>query len=62
MEDKIICNKCRKELVRNKVSVEYMGFKLQDDILQCPECGAVYFDEEIVRTRMANVERELEDK
>ena len=32
------------------------------EILCCPKCGEVYLPEALVKGRMADVERELEDK
>ncbi len=38
------------------------GHNFHTDILCCPKCGEVFLPEPLVTGRMAEVERELEDK
>ena len=58
----IICQKCQKELVPTKTYLSYLGHSFSADILKCPVCGQVYIPEELVKSRIAEVEKELEDK
>ena len=41
---------------------DYLGHNFHTDILCCPKCGEVFLPEPLVTGRMAEVERELEDK
>ena len=59
---KVICFRCKKELVPTKTYMSYLGHSFYADLLKCPECGEVYIPEELVRTRLADVEKQLEDK
>ncbi len=58
----IICYKCQKELVMEKVNFSYLGHNFHADILKCPVCGEVYISEALVRGRMTEVEMLMEDK
>jgi predicted RNA-binding Zn-ribbon protein involved in translation (DUF1610 family) len=64
MADKkvIICYKCQKELEPIKTYLSYLGHSFYADILKCPICGEVYIPEELVKSRIADVEMQLEDK
>jgi predicted RNA-binding Zn-ribbon protein involved in translation (DUF1610 family) len=58
----IICFKCQKELKPTKTYLSYLGHSFFADILKCPECGEVYLPEDLVKNRIADVEKQLEDK
>ncbi len=58
----IICYKCQKALLPTKTYLSYLEHSFYADILRCPGCGEVYIPEELVRTRIADVEMQLEDK
>jgi hypothetical protein len=58
----IICSKCQKELQPTKTYLSYLGHSFFADILRCPECGQVYIPEDLVKSRIADVERQMEDK
>jgi len=58
----IICCKCQKELTPTKTYLSYLGHSFFADIPRCPECGEVYISEELVKSRIAEVEMQLEDK
>jgi hypothetical protein len=58
----IVCYKCQKELVPTKTYLSYLGHSFFADILKCPECGEVYLSEDLVKNRIADVEKQLEDK
>lgn len=47
---------------RNPHFFDYLGHNFHTEILCCPKCGEVYLPEALVKGRMADVERELEDK
>jgi hypothetical protein len=58
----VICYNCQKELVPTKTYLSYLGHSFSADILKCPECGEVYIPEELAKSRIAEVEMQLEDK
>jgi hypothetical protein len=58
----IICFKCQKELVPTKTFLNYLGHSFSAEIPRCPECGEVYIPEDLVKSRIAEVEMQLEDK
>jgi RNase P subunit RPR2 len=58
----VICYKCQEELVPTKTYLSYLGHSFSADILKCPECGEVYIPEELAKSRIADVEMQLEDK
>ena len=55
LEKKVICR-------RKSTFFDYLGHNFHTEILCCPKCGEVYLPEALVKGRMADVERELEDK
>ena len=55
LEKKVICRRCQVEMVPKSTFFD-------TEILCCPKCGEVYLPEALVKGRMADVERELEDK
>lgn len=59
---KLICYKCQKELEMRKTDFTYLGHTFFTDLPRCPECGLVYISEELVKSRIAEVEMQLEDK
>lgn len=61
-EKAVICQKCQKELSPAKVYLSYLGHSFSAEILKCPDCGEVYIPEDLVKCRIAEVEKELEDK
>lgn len=62
MTEKLICFRCRKELEPKQTFFNYLDHSFHTDILCCPECGEVFIPEALVKGRMAEVERQLEDK
>lgn len=62
IEKKVICRRCQIDMEPKKVFFDYLGHNFHTDILCCPQCGEVYVPEKLVKGRMAEVERELEDK
>ncbi|SMC72338.1 hypothetical protein SAMN02746065_10899 [Desulfocicer vacuolatum DSM 3385] len=57
-----ICHRCQIELEPTKTDFKYLGHSFFTDILRCPVCGEVYIPEQLVETRMSEVEKMLEDK
>lgn len=58
----LICDKCRVNLEPDKIILSYMGFQFTVDIPKCPVCGLVYLSEELVKGKVADLEKSLEDK
>ncbi len=59
---KLICQKCKQELVLGKVTVTYLAGKFPIELLKCPGCGMVYVPEALATGKMLEVEQALEDK
>ena len=62
LEKKVICRRCQVEMVPKSTFFDYLRHTFHTEILCCPKCGEVYLPEALVKGRMADVERELEDK
>ncbi len=60
--DNIICMKCNVELVESKVSFSYLKHNFDTKLLRCPVCGQVYIPESLVKGKMSEVEKALEEK
>jgi len=58
----LICWQCQKELELRKTDFTYLGHTFYADMPRCPQCGQVYIPEELVRSRIAEVEMQMEDK
>ncbi|MDD3473295.1 MAG: hypothetical protein PHS86_10965 [Syntrophaceae bacterium] len=56
------CAECGVELTLGSVEVQYMGSRYPADLLRCEKCGQVYVPEELANTKMALIEKLLEDK
>ena len=39
---KLMCHKCRRELVRGKAVFSYLGNAFPVELPVCPECGYIY--------------------
>lgn len=61
-EKRMICCACSCRMERKRVDFTYMGHSFFAEALRCPKCGQVYLPEELVRGRVSDVERQLEDK
>lgn len=62
LKDDLICMQCNCPLVVKRVDFEYLGHTFFADAPCCPKCGQAYLTEELVRSRVAEVEQQLEDK
>ena len=49
-------------MVKQKTDFTYLGQSFHTDVLRCPDCGQVYIPEDLVNSRMKEVETLLEDK
>lgn len=60
--ESIICVRCQKPLEPKQTFFRYLGHSFHTDVLCCPQCGEVYIPKELAQGRMAQVEKQLEDK
>ncbi|SFG21480.1 hypothetical protein SAMN05660649_00988 [Desulfotomaculum arcticum] len=58
----LICYQCKVELEMAKTCFEYLGLSFHTNVLKCPKCGLVFIPEDLAKGRMAEVEKQLEDK
>lgn len=56
------CNRCRVPLSKQQADFGYLERAFHAQVFRCPECGQIFIPEDLVKGRMAEVERELEDK
>ncbi|MEA4923080.1 MAG: hypothetical protein VB031_06885 [Eubacteriaceae bacterium] len=61
-KSKLICNKCNVPLVEMDATFKYLKRSFKHKVLRCPQCGQIYLPEELIKTKMADVERALEEK
>lgn len=57
-----LCAQCNVPLETGQVSAEYLGNAFPVDLLRCPKCGQVFVSEDLAMGKIAQVEKELEDK
>lgn len=57
-----ICDKCKRKLEPRKVKVSYLSGNFEVELMQCPQCKAVFIGEELALGKMLEVEKGLEDK
>ena len=60
--DTIRCDECDCELQPVKATAVYLKFRFEVEVPGCPVCGQLYVPEELVRTRIAELESILEQK
>jgi len=56
------CGLCNEPLVIKKTLFSYLGRSFTHEVPRCPKCGKVFISMELAEGRMADVERQLEDK
>ena len=56
------CGLCDVLLVYKKTVFSYLNRSFTHEVPRCPKCGKVYIPMELAEGRMAEVERQLEDK
>lgn len=59
---KLMCYKCQKELELKKTDFSYLGHSFFTEVPRCPECGQVFISEDLVNSRISDVEMQMEDK
>jgi len=57
-----ICVRCQVPLEIGKVNVGYLDSAFPVDLPMCPNCSQVLISEELATGKMAEVEKQLEDK
>jgi len=57
-----MCANCNIPLETAKVDVGYLGNAFPVDLWKCPRCGLVFVPEDLALGKMADVEKQLEDK
>ena len=57
-----LCANCNLPLEAAKVDVGYLGNAFPVELLKCPRCGLVLIPEDLALGKMADVEKQLEDK
>ena len=62
MTEKLMCCKCEVELVAKKTNFEYLSNSFFAEIPTCPVCGQIYVSESLAKGKMAEVEKNLEEK
>ena len=62
MYEKLLCCKCKTELVIKKVNFSYLAHNFFTEVPACPVCGQVYVSEQLAKGKMAEVEKNLEEK
>ncbi|TEB04438.1 hypothetical protein Psch_04165 [Pelotomaculum schinkii] len=58
----MMCGKCNMFLEDGKIDLTYQKQFIPVKLLRCPKCGQVYISEELVKGKMFEVEKALEDK
>ena len=56
------CCKCKVELENKRVDFSYLAHNFFADIPACPVCGQVYVSAELAKGKIAEVEKNLEEK
>lgn len=60
--DRIMCMKCNVYLKEGKTKFSYLKHNFDTTLLRCPICGQVYIPEALVKGKMSEVEKTLEEK
>ncbi len=58
----LICLRCGLTLQPEKTIFSYLGHNLISELLRCPQCRQVFIPEDLARGKIAQTEKELEDK
>jgi len=56
------CCKCKVPLVKRRTNFEYLAHNFFAEIPACPVCGQVYVSEQLAKGKIAEVEKNLEEK
>ena len=60
--DHVRCAVCDRELEPMPVKAKYLKSDFPTKVLACPSCGQLYIPEDLVFTKIAEVEHTLEEK
>ena len=60
--NEIKCGQCDVSLELKKTDFTYLDRSFSHDVPRCPQCGKVFIPMELAEGKMAEVERQLEDK
>ncbi len=61
-KQKLICDRCKVEMVEHEVEFSYLNRSFRHKVPRCPDCGQVYIPEKLASGRMSEVEKMLEEK
>lgn len=61
-EKRMICMKCGVGLVLERTNFSYLAHNFFHEIPRCPKCGQTYVSEDLVNSKIAEVEKLLEEK
>ena len=62
MYEELICCKCDVPLVSKRINFDYLAHNFFAEIPACPVCGQVYVTESLAKGKIAEVEKQLEEK
>ena len=62
MYEQLECQKCKVMLVPRRVNFDYLAHNFFAEIPSCPVCGQVYVSEELASGKIAEVEKQFEEK
>ncbi|MDR1570964.1 MAG: hypothetical protein LBS32_00400 [Clostridiales Family XIII bacterium] len=58
----LICCRCNAALTIRRTEFSYLAHSFFAELPSCPVCGQAFVSEDLVNGRIADVERNLEDK
>jgi rubredoxin len=61
-DEGLVCRKCGVALEPKRTNFEYLEHNFFAESPACPVCGQVYVSEELAKGKMAEVEKNLEEK
>ena len=61
-EGKLTCMKCKVKLEKGKAKFLYLDNGFPVELPVCPQCGQAFVPEELVKGKMLEVEKMLEEK
>ena len=62
MYENLKCSKCSESLITKRINFEYLKLNFFAEVPACPICGQVYVPEDLAKGKMAEVEKNLEEK
>ncbi len=61
-ENKLICKRCNVPLEEIEAKFTYLEKHFSHKVPRCPQCGQVYFTEELVQGKIRQLEYSMEEK